>query len=100
MNPILAGLVPLPCSVLTDDPNVNFETEELSNTFLSSPEDDPKVKGAAVVTGLALFSNPLLEEVGFVSCVDGAPNEKEGAGAGEEPNETEGAVGLEALSSR
>jgi hypothetical protein len=100
VNPILAGLVPLPCSVLADDPNVNFETEELSNTFLSSPEDDPKVKGTAVVTGLALFSKPLLEEVGFVSRVDGAPNEKEGAGAGEEPNETEGAVGIEALSSR
>ena len=100
MNPVLASLVPLPCSLLADDPNVNFETEELSNNFLSSPEDDPKVKGAVVVTGLALFSKPLLEEVGFVSCVDGAPNEKEGAGEGEAPNETEVAVGVEALSSR
>lgn len=100
MNPVLAGLVPMPCSVLVDDPNVNFGIEELSNDFLSSPEDDPKVNGAAVVTGLASFSILLLEEVGFVSCVDGAPNEKEGAGAGEEPNETEVAVGVEALSSR
>lgn len=99
VNPPLSDLLST-CSVLVDDPNVNLELEEVLDNLLPSPEEDPKVNGAAVGTGLdSLFisvPNPLPSPVDFVSCADDAPNEKEGAGVEEEPK---GATGAEVLSS-